>query len=711
MSEQAARSAVLPDSAVATPFAPAWDTVAVFGRGMVQIRHLAALLGARRVIGNPSARDAARIDAAVGWGNKPSAAQARAYADRHGVPFWRAEDGFLRSVGLGRGGAPPLSVVLDDRGIYYDARTPSRLSALIAGDLAPGALDQPALLARARAAMAEIVAGQLSKYNHTPPGWFQLDGGDRERVLVVDQTEGDLSIAHGLADSGSFARMLDAALCEHPDAEVLVKTHPDVLAGHRRGCVPAVLASRRVRLIAAQINPLMLLSQVDHVYVVTSQLGFEALLAGKPVTTFGAPFYAGLGLTDDRHPGLPPRPQRSLAQVFAGAYLLYPRYLDPDTGQPGQIEDVIAHLRRQREHFAVNQGRLFCFGYRAWKRGYIRAYLRCPGNQIEFVKSAAQARERGLGADARVIVWGQKASAEVAALAADGVTEVSRMEDGFLRSVGLGSDLVAPASLVVDRRGIYYDPRQPSDLEHILQTGEFSDDDRARARALRETMVREGLSKYNVGVRRRPEKPAGRRVVLVPGQVEDDASIMLGCPGIRRNQDLIEAARAAAPDAYLIYKPHPDVVSGNRQGHVDECVLVACCDRVEREAAIADCLAIADEVHTLTSLVGFEALLRGCRVVVYGQPFYAGWGLTEDRHPVMRRTRRLELDELVCGTLIRYPRYLHPHTRAFTTPETILALLREERGKRRAGHALKVHWGRRQLRKLIHMAQGMLDAT
>jgi capsular polysaccharide export protein len=113
----------------------------------------------------------------------------------------------------------------------------------------------------------------------------------------------------------------------------------------------------------------------------------------------------------------------------------------------------------------------------------------------------------------------------------------------------------------------------------------------------------------------------------------------------------------------------------------------------------------------MTSLVGFEALLRGLRVVVYGQPFYASWGLTEDRAPLPRRTRALTLDELVAGALIRYPRYLHPETGAFTTPETILARLRSERARGGAATRLRVSWMRRQARKLVHIARGMLDVA
>src|SRR4051812_4800189 len=46
-----------------------------------------------------------------------------------------------------------------------------------------------------------------------------------------------------------------------------------------------------------------------------------------------------------------------------------------------------------------------------------------------------------------------------------------RVEDGFLRSVGLGADLVSPLSWVFDDQGIYFDPRQPSALESLLQAG------------------------------------------------------------------------------------------------------------------------------------------------------------------------------------------------------------------------------------------------
>jgi capsular polysaccharide export protein len=77
-------------------------------------------------------------------------------------------------------------------------------------------------------------------------------------------------------------------------------------------------------------------------------------------------------------------------------------------------------------------------------------------------------------------------------------------------------------------------------------------------------------------------------------------------------------------------------------------------------------------MHVLTSLAGFEALLRGKAVTCHGQPFYAGWGLTTDRIPHPRRQRTLQLDELVAATLILYPIYLSRDRQGLSTPEQAL---------------------------------------
>ena len=252
-----------------------------------------------------------------------------------------------------------------------------------------------------------------------------------------------------------------------------------------------------------------------------------------------------------------------------------------------------------------------------------------------------------------------------------------QLEDGFVRSVGIGAEFRPPLSLVLDRLGLYYDATKPSDLEALLSATEFAPALIHRAGVLRERIVREGVTKYNLPSSALVDMPRTRRVILVPGQVADDRSVQLGGGGIGTGLDLLSRVRQEAPDAHILYKPHPDVDAGHRLGGVPDAQVLRLADQIIHGGSMADLLAIVDEVHTLTSLTGFEALLRGKPVTCYGQPFYAGWGLTTDLYPPARRTRRLQLDELVAGVLILYPCYIDPVTLLPCGPEIVLDRLRD----------------------------------
>jgi capsular polysaccharide export protein len=308
--------------------------------------------------------------------------------------------------------------------------------------------------------------------------------------------------------------------------------------------------------------------------------------------------------------------------------------------------------------------RVYAFGFSLRKRPLLRRFL--PECSIRFVHAASE-----VPPGATVALWG---STPVPATLADDANVV-RVEDGFLRSVGLGADLIRPLSWVVDRRGIYYDPTQPSDLEVLLQTTDFTPPLLERAARLRERIVACGITKYNVGGEGWQRPQVRGRVVLVAGQVERDASIRLGTASVRTNIGLLEAVRRARPDAYIVYKPHPDVLAGVRAPGTDEQDARRWCDEVVSNVAMSSLLPQADEVHVLTSLTGFEALLRGKPVVTYGQPFYAGWGLTQDHQPVARRTRRLTLDALVAGVLLLYPRYVDRRGAPITAEQALDELI------------------------------------
>lgn len=619
--------------------------------GVAAVETLPALLA-----GATLQRRADGADLALAWGRKPSARRAEALAARHGLPLWRLEDGFVRSLALGAQ-SPPWSVVLDDEGIYYDAGAPSRLERLVARPLAEPERQ------RARALKALWQAQRVSKYNGARDGAFEVRDGD---VLVVDQTAGDASIAFGAADADRFRRMLEAALDEHPGARVLLKVHPDVLAGLKRGhFAPGSLprgAASRIRWVAAPVHPPELLARVAAVYVVTSQMGFEALLWDRPVRCFGMPFYAGWGLSRDDQAAPGRRGAATLEQLVHAALVEYPLCLDPQTGLPCTPETLVHWMGWQRAMRQRFPEHLLGLGFTRWKQALVRDFVQ--GSQVQFAPRRVRPR-----AEDTVVLWGREP------LPAGGrPAGVLRLEDGFVRSVGLGAEWSRPLSWVVDGRGLYYDASAPSDLEHLLQHHAFDDGLRRRAAALRQRIVAAGLSKYNLGGTAW-RRPAGRRVVLVIGQVEGDASLRHGAPGVRHNLELLQRVRAERPDAWLVYKPHPDVVAGLRAGGQGEADAAGHCDEVLPEASITQLLGQVDEVHVMTSLTGFEALLRGVPVVAWGCPFYAGWGLTEDRHALPRRQRRLDLDELVAGALILYPTHVSRQTGLFCSPEQVLTEL------------------------------------
>lgn len=267
------------------------------------------------------------------------------------------------------------------------------------------------------------------------------------------------------------------------------------------------------------------------------------------------------------------------------------------------------------------------------------------------------------------MVWASREPECLAALAR-GLT-VTRVEDGFIRSRGLGAELVPPMSLVVDRWGIYYDPLRMSELERLIAKGPPPGGE-ARAERLIGRLVRFGLSKYSPEGGALPDLPHGRRI-LVPGQVEDDASIRLGAGDVRHNIDLLARVRAENPDAVILYKPHPDVEAGLRIGHVADEDALRHADVILRDVGPSAAIEAADEIWTMTSTLGFEALLRGKRVTCLGAPFYAGWGLTRDLFPApARRKARPSLAALAHAVLIAYPRYLDPVSGLPCPPEVVV---------------------------------------
>ncbi|AGB71583.1 MULTISPECIES: capsular polysaccharide export protein, LipB/KpsS family [Rhizobium] len=266
------------------------------------------------------------IGGILSWGGRAPAKMAARIARFRGLRHWHLEDGFLRSMGLGKSGAIPLSIVIDDLGLPVDANSPSRLERLIEGAGEAGDLG--------RAIREQIVLNRLSKYNHLPHRAPRIEQTKKRRILLVDQVVGDVSVGRALGSRASFEKMLADGLAS--DAQCLIRTHPDVMAGLRKGYLTDDASKGDAILVGDEVSVASILDVIDEVWTVSSQFGFDALLRGIPVRCYAAPFYAGWGVTEDRFgvytkAALAGRRTklRTVDQIAAAAFSLYPTYRDP----------------------------------------------------------------------------------------------------------------------------------------------------------------------------------------------------------------------------------------------------------------------------------------------------------------------------------------------------------------------------------------------
>lgn len=620
-----------------------------------RVRRILSLAGYDISLGLPKEGDFVGV-----WGHSPTSHRGEAQAEKRAAPIIRVEDAFLRSVLPGRSGTPPLGLTIDHKGMHYDSEQPSELEELLTSH----PLDDTHLMNRARTCIARLHEAHLTKYTGFDPTTPCPEPG---YVLVLDQTLKDASVLKSNADRGTFLEMLVFAQEEHPGKKVLIKTHPDTLAGHREGYFSPSDVNQNVKFFTDPVSPWTLMEGAAAVYTVSSQLGFEAIYAGHKPRVFGQPFYAGWGLTIDERPV--PRRQRKLtrAQLFAAAMILYPKWYDPYRDELCTLETAIDTLEAQSRAWREDHKGWVASGVRLWKRnpfhqvfGQIKP-LRYEDDEAKLADTITDGR--------RHMVWASAKDAPV-------TNQTVRVEDGFLRSKGLGAELIAPLSLVLDDLGIYYDPTRTSRLEEMIRMRALlRPDQKERSERMIQALKRTKLSKYNVGQTELAELPTGHRI-LVPGQVEDDASIVTGTKAVSTNLELLSAARRARPNAIILYKPHPDVEAGLRKGLIEKDDLEELCDLVLHKSDSIAAIEAVDEVWTMTSLLGFEALLRDKPVTCLGTPFYAGWGLTNDLGAVpARRSLQISLESLVHATLIDYPRYFDPITKLACPAEVVLERL------------------------------------
>lgn len=264
------------------------------------------------------------------------------------------EAGFLRGVLMDGSNSiydRAYCFFVDDLGFHYDPTHPSRLQAILND---PNYLISADQINKSITLSNFMISNKLTKYNDQDLSKKPERANNRTQVLVVEQARNDWAVIKSGGGSHSFNKMLGIAISQNPDADILVKVHPDTINGKRGGLRKSYFGrvhdAERVSVVREKVNPISLLQSIDKVYVFSSMLGFEAAMMGKEVHVFGKPCYAGWGATID-YADFPDRKvKRTLHEIFYVIYFVYQKYKD-DLGNWTSAEMATQRILELRDQY------------------------------------------------------------------------------------------------------------------------------------------------------------------------------------------------------------------------------------------------------------------------------------------------------------------------------------------------------------------------
>lgn len=348
-----------------------------------------------------------------------------------------------------------------------------------------------------------------------------------------------------------------------------------------------------------------------------------------------------------------------------------------DTIDHNDIPNITARLQNGLKRFYLignnwledsNQKPIaLLIGFNYWKRGFISDYLpeyRCAftPTKIRFPGRLIFRLLKTRFHPSVFVVWGYQEPRLMRWYAKLRKIPICRVEDGFIRSADLGLSHCTPYSLIFDKRGLHYNAKIPSDIENLLNNYDFDSDVTLlkEAEEALDIVLSLNISKYNLPclVKNLTFPISFQKKVLVIGQVPHDMSLKLGNPNNWDIEKLLTLAKIENPTAEIVYRPHPDNDYRGRKNSLKTDKFLPFVNVIEPDIPLSAILQKVDHVYTITSLVGFEAILRGIKVTVVGTPFYAGWGLTNDKIKFPQRNRKVTKIQLFAIACLKYPRYL-----------------------------------------------------
>jgi capsular polysaccharide export protein len=581
-------------------------------------------------------------------------------------PILRLKDGIF--AGYSRKDQPSSLYYAFQSDVYYNFQKESNIESILRSNWMPTDEEWHT----ATLAIQMINKYGITKYSEYPPVCpSMIRSGSYKSILLVDQPIDDESVVLGSANEQTFDDMLLYAFDTYMYANIYVKLHPDTIDGKKEGYLQKLLKKHglhdhpSIHVIDTHCNITSFFSFVDEVLVVSSQVGFEALLRNKSVRCFGMPFYSGWGLTTDMQTLTNQKPQRSIMELFIALVLNSTLYLNPFTNKKGSILDLLEYVSLQQRH--SNKKNVVFYNTPIAEHKNVDILLDTDRKQITSITKEKHIKKH---IDDFILTDTKDKFKEIEPL-----KYRAFVAESFLFPTAFYPDDVL--SLILDHNGPYYDPHAQSDLDYMLNHEAYTNYELESANKFIEALK----GKYLLDLNRQlpgnvmaEKQKAGKKVIFVPGQSERaDMTFVGGELAIPSDYELLVAICQKVENCLIIYKPgigtgvrklsdlgKDGLINLNTFSQERKIRIV-----VEFEAGISHCIDAADEVHVLNHNCGIEAIVKGKKVVTYGLPFYGGMGLTEDRQKFPRPRRQISIQEFVLATLMLYPRYKVPNQKGF----------------------------------------------
>lgn len=263
------------------------------------------------------------------------------------------------------------------------------------------------------------------------------------------------------------------------------------------------------------------------------------------------------------------------------------------------------------------------------------------------------------------------------------------IEDGFIRSYGIGLSGEPGLSIIIDDLAPYYDATRASRLETYLASNELIPKEmRTYCQDNIAKIVEYKISKYNAAPDFKLQIGSkNRKKLLLIDQRYGDMSVVCGLADIHTFERMLSDALDYYADWDIIIKQHPDAIKGGKSSYFDKerLYFTKCMENVfiiDYDINPYSLIEAVDEVFVCTSMFGFEACMAGKKVHCYGMPFYAGWGITEDKIKISRRNKNRDIIDIFYFSYVCLSRYIDPRTNKQCSIEDLIDYFRQRIGQK-----------------------------